>query len=151
MQQSWKTQSAAKSKPQVKWMTLIISLQYNVRLGNLRHVPPTWTPLQNKYSPSRQQQQQPPPAGPCTPPRCKSCSLTAWGTRQRAQGLDLASPRSNRATAGSPEQAWTTEAPLSARRHRTPPEVPCPCPSRSELFWQHEGDLHNKEQVVLKL
>uniref|UniRef100_A0A4W6EC77 EMAP like 3 n=1 Tax=Lates calcarifer TaxID=8187 RepID=A0A4W6EC77_LATCA len=36
---------------------------------------------------------------------------------------------------------------LSARHHRTPSEVLCPCPDEPELFWQHEGDLHDIREV----
>ena len=39
----------------------------------------------------------------------------------------------------------------NARRHRTPPDVLCPCLNRPELFWQHKWNLQNTKQVVLML
>lgn len=37
------------------------------------------------------------------------------------------------------------------RYHRTPREVHCLCPERSELLWLHEMDVYNIRQLVLML
>lgn len=68
--------------------------------------------------------------------------------------LDLASKLlrslSNHTFVGCNGTMDRTEVP-SHKTLRTAPNVPVsgPCPGRSELFWQHERDLHNISQVVL--
>lgn len=115
-------------------LTVIISIQSNVMLGNLG----PWHTIQTSHKHKKDLKvltwppDSPGPNQTWSPIECAGTSpIHPYPQTYRTQRIHNKS--------------------LDARHHRTPPEVFRPCLDRSELFLLHMGNLHITKQVVLML